>query len=583
MQSCREYNVITANKNMTSSVETVSSADGIEVVRVRFGFENEAVPNKVCIEWEEDMVNRLTVWRGEMNADTAMRQGWCPSTNWSRFCFGAPLLATIGKDGMNAECVAVSDPETPITLRYFVDDFPQKYKVKYSVTFFDGMCNAMKDYEAYIRIDTREIPYYESIKSVYPWWCEFGYEIPPIPAAAEDALYSSWYNFHQMPNGDAILRDLEIASELGFKTVILDDGWQFEGRPSGGCYSKCGDWIVARDKFADFAEFTRGVHKLGMKLMVWFTVPFIGVNSVAFERFKGKYLYDEGGTQYIVDPRYPEVREYIKDTYKRFLREYDIDGFKLDFIDSFRPGDTTAEFNDEMDTVTIDAAVKKLLEEIVAELGEIKPDLLFEYRQNYIGPAINRFGNMLRVGDCAYDARVNRIEIAKLRLLGYPIAIHSDMLYWAKEESVELCAKQLLNILFAVPQISVILADSTDEQKALLKNYLSYWNENRDIILHGKFRPLHPELNYTEISAEGEDKIITVLYDDLPYTYCGKDADVFCGGEKGGLIVENPSDRMLNAEIYDCFGECTETVSIVAGNIVRLDVPKYGMLKLKTQ
>ncbi|MBE6599051.1 MAG: alpha-galactosidase [Ruminococcaceae bacterium] len=417
--------------------------------------------------------------------------------------------------------------------------------------------------------------------SVYPWWTEYGHVVPPCPAAAEDALYSTWYSCYQNPVGSDILADLEVAAEAGFRTIILDDGWQIEGE-SEGSYAPCGDWIVAKDKFPDFKAFADGVHALGMKLMVWFAAPFVGIKSKAYARFEGKYLNPlNGHGTGIVDPRYPEVREYLKETYKRFIRDYDIDGFKLDFIDNFGPNAATMEPKEGMDFPTVEAATKRLLDEITEELAELKPDLLYEYRQGYIGPAINRYGNMLRVGDCAYDGLANRIGMTNLRLMNYPIAIHSDMLCWSPKEDSKLCAKQLLNVLFCVPQISVFLADSTDEQKKLLRHYLDYWTENREILLHGKFRPLYPEYNYTVISSEGSDKIITVLYADTPYTYEGKAADVHLNGNCDGMVFENPTDRVLTGEIYDRFGTLTETVEIPAKTIVRLPVPETGMICVK--
>ena len=282
----------------------------------------------------------------------------------------------------------------------------------------------------------------------------------------------------------------------------------------------------------------------------------------------------------VVDPRYPEVRAYVKENYKRFLRDYDIDGFKLDFIDSFRPGDTTQPFNDSMDCRTVEEAVKRLLTEIKEELAAIKPGLLFEYRQNYVGPAINRFGNMLRVADCAYDALTNRIGIIDLRLMGYPVAVHSDMLFWSKEEKISLCARQLLNILFGVPQISVILADSTEEQKKLLRHYLEYWTENRGILLHGEFKPLNPELNYPAVSAENDGKRITALYADLSYKWDGKKSDVFVSGDSDGLILENAAGRTAAVCWQDCFGNLLGSLKIEAGQIMRIPVPVQGMAQI---
>ena len=39
-----------------------------------------------------------------------------------------------------------------------------------------------------------------------------------------------------------------------------------------------------------------------------------------------------------LDPRFPEVREYLVQTYERVIGEWGFDGVKLDFIDCFTLG-----------------------------------------------------------------------------------------------------------------------------------------------------------------------------------------------------------------------------------------------------
>lgn len=574
------FYVTDRNENSDICLDIKENCDGTEILKIRIDFGENKAPDQVSVSWEDEMMGVIFAGYPSCGRDYAMRQSWCASRSPSRFGFGAPLLYTVGENSVNTCTVAVNDASTPLTIKFWVDDFPQKYKVKYEVVFFDGNCDPRTYYEADIRIDKRKIPYYDALADVYPWWRDKGYVIPDIPDAANDALYSTWYNFHQMPESNALLKDLEIAAEVGFKTVILDDGWQFEGRPDGPFYSKCGDWEVAKDKFPDFKKFTEDVHRLGMKLLLWFAVPFIGPDTKIYERFRDKILFYRNDRTFVADPRYPEVRKYLVDTYCRFLKEYNIDGFKLDFVDDIRLKEESPSYNEKMDYITVDKAVKALLNEIKTETAKIKNDLLFEYRQNYIGPAINMFGNMLRVGDCAYDSITNRTGLISLRLLGYPVAVHSDMLYWSKEESISLCAFQLLNIMFSVPQISVILADSTQEQRMLLKHFLSYWNANRDIILNGKFIPLHPENNFSSVTAEGKDKQITVLYADIPFIYNNKAADVFHNGDISGVILENPTKKQLQADIFDSFGNCLEKVTVASGELIRLAVPVRGMFSV---
>src|SRR5260370_28172742 len=78
------------------------------------------------------------------------------------------------------------------------------------------------------------------------------------------------------------------------------------------------------------------VHELGMKYLLWYAVRFVGIRSKAYDRFAGKLLgtIDALGAG-VLDPRFPDVREYIVSTYEQAMRAWDLDGFKLDFIDSF--------------------------------------------------------------------------------------------------------------------------------------------------------------------------------------------------------------------------------------------------------
>src|SRR6476646_2438327 len=106
-------------------------------------------------------------------------------------------------------------------------------------------------------------------------------------------------------------------------------------------YAFTGDWEPER--IPNMKAFVDSAHALGVKVMLWYAVPFVGKNSKASARFKDKTLrFDERLGTYVVDPRYPEVRQYLIDTYTRAIRDWGIDGFKLDFIDQFAANASTA-------------------------------------------------------------------------------------------------------------------------------------------------------------------------------------------------------------------------------------------------
>ena len=69
-----------------------------------------------------------------------------------------------------------------------------------------------------------------------------------------------------------------------------------------------------------------------------------------------------------------------------------------------------------MDYAGLDQAVQRLMVDVMRELRAIKSDILIEFRQRYIGPAMREFGNMFRVGDCPENASTNRVGVVDLRL-----------------------------------------------------------------------------------------------------------------------------------------------------------------------
>ena len=79
---------------------------------------------------------------------------------------------------------------------------------------------------------------------------------------------------------------------------------------------------------------------------------------------------------------------------------------------------------------------------------------------------------------------------------------------------------------------------------------------------------------------ENDEKEITVLYVNQSYTYGGKALDLFHNGDEDGLIFENPTVDPLCCKLYDCLGTLLSEVTVPAESIVRLDLPKVGMIRV---
>ena len=574
----RTFSVCTATKFERFSIRQTFDKEGVQIYELSFSLNNKQ-PQTLSLEWEDEMQGICSVWAPTANRNRGVWQWFKPTVNFSDIYDGAPIISVIQGEKDNFATVAFSEAEIPVKTYFYVKDFNQQDKVGFKIVLFENDKRTIKDFKAQIRIDKRDIPYYRAVADVTKWWKEFYPSNPFVPKDSETPLYSTWYNFHQSPDQATLLKDLAVAADMGFKTVILDDGWQIDGVGTA-YYDFCGDWAVAESKFPDFQAFVDGVHALGMKLMVWFPVPFVGYETQDYKKFEGMYLYQhEEFRAGVVDPRYPQVRKYLVDTYEGMSRKYGLDGLKLDFIDSFMLKDETPAYGEGMDCATLEESIVKLLEEIQTALKGIREDFMIEFRQNYVGPSIVRYCNMLRVADCAFDSLTNRIGIADLRMPAYDVAVHSDMLLWGKEEKPQNCALQLLDVLFSVPQISVLLQNSTEKQRKVLKNFVSYWTENADVLLHGEFACDNVKYNYPVLSSQKDGKKIMATYLPVVSVYNGERLDLFNATEKDSLLVENPQKHEVIATIYDCFGEKVSTETL-CGELLRLEVPSAGRVNL---
>jgi alpha-galactosidase len=277
-------------------------------------------------------------------------------------------------------------------------------------------------------------------------------------------------------------------------TVIGDDGWQTDDNSRG--YAYCGDWEVAEGKIPDMKDFVDRIHATGMKIMIWYSVPFVGLHSKNYERFKDMLMDHTGNMRdyWSMDPRYKEVRDFLVDTYAKAVKDWKLDGLKLDFIDSFQLHGKSLEYDARRDYQSLEEAIDALMTEVKEALTAINPEILIEFRQTYVGPAIRKYGNMLRVGDCPADAMLNRQDVVNLRLTSGETAVHSDMIMWHSDACVEAAAMQLVSVLFSVPQISMKIAKLREEHKKMLGFYLSIFDVLDELINKD---------NYPEIVGKG--------------------------------------------------------------------------------
>lgn len=347
------------------------------VVTLRLGADSPTEFPAVSLRWKIPAIDVAATWRpgiGERGLSVDWSEGFTSHATWQ-----APVVALYDLAGRNRLTFAASDALNPLKIHAGIEE--ETATLLCTIEPFPVMRPVVAHYELQILLDARPIPYYQSLREIAQWWAaQPGYDPAPVPEIARLPMLSTWYSFHQNLEVEAVLDECRRAKALGCETVIVDDGWQtLDG---GRGYAYCGDW--QSERIPEMRAFVDAVHQTGLQFLLWYSVPFVGRHSEAYQTFSGCFL-DEGERGFNrLDPRFPHVREYLIQTYETALRDWDLDGFKLDFVDAFS-GPRACETGGGRDFDSVEAATDCLLTEVMKRLRAIKPDIMIEFRQSYIG------------------------------------------------------------------------------------------------------------------------------------------------------------------------------------------------------
>lgn len=510
-----EIVIVSDNPGEWKFSASVETEGGKEIVSIVMDAPQPCAPARFNVYFTFPQKGVFNTWTSDVSCGTHLDPFWGGSNNSSALAFRMPLYEYF--DDNNTNCLTIACSESFRRVEAALGVMEEGCDICSELRFFREAEAPMSHYETKILLDGRRVFWGKTIQDGVKWMMEEkGLQALEAPEAAFEPLYSTWYQFHQNVTDKAVAEECKLAAELGMKTVILDDGWQTEDGNRG--YAFCGDWKPTPKKFPDMASHVAAVHKLGMKYMIWYSVPYVGFNSEAYAKFEGKYLYNEHGMGCsVLDPRFPEIREHLVNLYVNALKDWNLDGFKLDFIDSFglRGEDPAVKDNYAgRDIMNVNEAVNVLMKEVSSALKAIKPDILLEFRQQYIGPAIRQYGNMFRAADCPGNAKDNRMRIASLRLTSGTTAVHSDMIEWNLKETPENVGRAIINAIFGVIQYSAMLRDIPQEHLEVMQKWIAFADEHRETLLQSEFRPHHPELGYPVIEAESDTERIVAVYQD---------------------------------------------------------------------
>ena len=405
-----------------------------------------------------------------------------------------------------------------------------------------------------------------------------------VPVTTKKNVYSTWYSFHQEVSSDALTMEAEQFPNYALQTLIVDDGWQTED--ASRRYSYAGDWEIAKKKFPEMEHSVFEMQKKDIRYLLWISLPYVGIHSKHWEEFKEKFLFIDSFQQAgILDPRYPEVRSYLINKSLQLVKEFNLDGLKIDFLDVFEEREIHA-FSNGWDRTSVEEAVQQLLGDLIESLQQFNPEIMIEFREDYFGPFMNGVANIFRVKDCPNNYVRNRIGIAKLKLLCPKAAIHSDMIMWHPKETVTFAAKQLLNCLFSVPQISLKLTELSLEKKEMLMYWLTYIQKNQKLLLDGEFHAFYPQDQFSQLASSTKEKTIVAIYGNNRWIefeqFSTPKIDIINASESPIVVLRLKKNRQVEVTIRDCKGNVVEhTRKKFSVGLLEINVPISGLIQIR--
>lgn len=378
-------------------------------------------------------------------------------------------------------------------------------KCTYDITIEVALGKDSQDFE--LVIDQRPQVWTESLAD---WRKALALPLPEFPEGAWEPVFCTWYAVHAAVTQDWVEKNAEIASRLGFRTLIIDDGWCFDvmkrvsPETISTWYEMIGDWFLSEKKFPDFENHRKRVQAMGMKYLLWVAPFLIGAKSELYKQLADivKPEYHEGC--YTFDSSRKEAAKLLLGKMKHVIQDYGLDGLKVDFLDYIFPnmeeprGEDTTHF----------------IQELARTIREVKKDALIEFRQAYATPGMLAYGTQFRAGDVPFDFIDNFHRLAQIRIsVGDGVPVHADPAYWHPQESPVNISRHMIASLAGVPMLSMDLLAISEMEQRIIRHWLGFYQAHRETFNYGKWDVTYHQSGAAYAMVSNEKESIIILHD----------------------------------------------------------------------
>lgn len=463
-----------------------------------------------------------------------------------------PYLTFFEQGGRNRAAFALTCLKDDVSVNAAMNQEFSRYDVVFSVA-----ADASASPEGFdFLVSTEALPWQDLLSEYRSLVLKEG--IPAFPESAWKPVYCTWYAVHAALSMEYLERNAELAADMGFGTFIVDDGWCFDRMKRvtpeelPDWYCDIGDWRVSENKLPGFREHVRRARERGLKYLLWVAPFFLGKNSRAF----AEILNVAGGVEagrlpcisgsVVMDPAEPAAARHAEESLLSLMKEWNLDGLKIDFLDTVRPSVTSPRSR----------VIAGYLERLITRIRGMKKDALIEFRQHYATPGMLPYATQFRAGDVPFDYLENIHRIAMIRLiLGDSVPVHADPVYFHADETPMNVARHMIASLAGVPMFSMDLSCLKEDLRAVVKHWIAFYLAHLETFRNGHWSVEYFCDHLVRVAVAGEKEEVAILLDSARaegewMRLAGKGKKNSCGNGRKCFLL-----NLAEREFFSCPAE----------------------------
>jgi len=337
----------------------------------------------------------------------------------------------------------------------------------------------------------------------------------PIGQWAFNPMWHSWYAHADKIDEPQIRDDARRARELGATTIELDAGWNMPREVKYGFVNE-GDYVFDSGRFPDAKGMIDAMHAAGQRVILHVAPLVMGRNSKAWAKMKDCMIVVNGKPDGHMDPRLKKVHDYLLASWEYMFTEYGIDGLWYDFLQIPPRADPPAAGR-EVVSPDLHIAYTQLMQALYHKALALNPNAVIILRRASANLNAKTFCTHVWPMDTPQDYNMNRRDIVYMKTFGPGVLTHACCTSWAISESDVNVARQMASIVLAgVPAFSVKLAESPASHNAIVKAWLSFYEQNKRDLVCDQMVPLLPTPPSAALRIESDKQAFFGFFEAVP-------------------------------------------------------------------